>query len=101
VSDAIKAVGDKCHSVKLVYPFNNYGLFLPPSDNTGGVWLHSEDPISFYHVEAKVWGVYVVALCGVMWCGVAFNNYVLFLHLCKVLHSEDPISLYHLEAKMW
>jgi hypothetical protein len=54
VSDAIKMVGEKCHSVKLVYPFNNYGLYLPPTDNTGGVWLHYEDPLNYYHIESRV-----------------------------------------------
>ena len=55
VSDAIKTVGDKCHiSVRLVYPLSHYGLFLPPSENTGGVWLHNEDPINYYHIETKV-----------------------------------------------
>lgn len=63
VSDAIKAVGDKCHSVKLVYPFSHYGLFLPPSENTGGVWLHNDDPISIYHIETRVCGVVWIVRC--------------------------------------
>lgn len=54
VSEVVKAVGEKCHSVKLLYPFNKYGLFLPPSESTGGVWLHNEDPINYYHIESKV-----------------------------------------------